>query len=483
MDYYWRQGLTNKACTDTICSWNKYGSHKTVLQPVLAKNLQWRKPKFGKQKTEHLNLLKSIETSDPFSFEEIKEALLPVCPKAVVFQGQKDISPDDIFHVDVSTSAPPPLCDMLYICKSQTEIKSVLESFSDENVKLIAESTVGQSDNNLWASHRKCRITSSFVHDVFTRINSLKSGKRGDNITSVLMKILHSESFDYKKVPQLKYGIEMESEAKMSYTKFMLSSGHSNFCVLNVGLIVLQDKPQYGASPDGIVSCSCCQDGLVEIKCPMSIAHTCPSESNLPYLVNIGELCSLKKTHKYYSQIQWQMGISHLPWCDFFVYTRHGHFLERIPFDEKHFKNIICNCDQFYSEFVIPTILNKSGDYNIDVQVDVHNISDAEYDVHNISDAEYDIHNISDAEYDNYMKITKPITNQVNPPCKRRKTKHSPLPIYLCEICLNVCVSEDSIDNSDCNSVLCDKCLLWYHFKCVDYIDGSEDEWFCPNCK
>ncbi|KAK6192329.1 hypothetical protein SNE40_003814 [Patella caerulea] len=196
LDYYWRQGLTNKSCTDTICSWNKYGSDKTVLQPVLAKNLQWRKPKFGKQKTEHL--LKSIETSDPFSFEEVKEALLPVCSKAVVFQGQKDISPDDIFHVDVSTSAPPPLCDMLYICKSLTDIKTFLESFSDEDVKLIAQSTVVQSDNNLWASHRKCRITSSFVHDVYTRVNSLNSGKGGGgNITSVVTKVLHSDYFDY----------------------------------------------------------------------------------------------------------------------------------------------------------------------------------------------------------------------------------------------------------------------------------------------
>ena len=33
-------------------------------------------------------------------------------------------------------------------------------------------------------------------------------------------------------------------------------------------LTVHPDYPHLGASPDGLISCSCCGDGLVEIKCP-----------------------------------------------------------------------------------------------------------------------------------------------------------------------------------------------------------------------
>ena len=49
-------------------------------------------------------------------------------------------------------------------------------------------------------------------------------------------------------------------------------------------LFISKTKLYIGASPDGLVTCKCCGSGILEIKCPISVAHLSPSESRLPYL-------------------------------------------------------------------------------------------------------------------------------------------------------------------------------------------------------
>ena len=93
----------------------------------------------------------------------------------------------------------------------------------------------------------------------------------------------------------------------------------------------MQNKSFIGASPDVVASCSCCGKGVLEIKCPCSIANQIPSESNLTNLRKTAVVIS----HPYYSQVQTQMGVTGRRWCEFLVYTRHGIHLERIMFDQQ----------------------------------------------------------------------------------------------------------------------------------------------------
>ena len=46
----------------------------------------------------------------------------------------------------------------------------------------------------------------------------------------------------------------------------------------------MQNKSFIGASSDAVVSCSCCGKGVLQIKCPYSIANQIPSGSNLTNL-------------------------------------------------------------------------------------------------------------------------------------------------------------------------------------------------------
>ena len=68
----------------------------------------------------------------------------------------------------------------------------------------------------------------------------------------------------------------------------------------------MQNKSFLGASPDAVVSCSCCGKEVLEIKCPYSIANLIPSESNLTYLrkTAVDGKVNLVSSNPYYSQVQ-----------------------------------------------------------------------------------------------------------------------------------------------------------------------------------
>ena len=53
------------------------------------------------------------------------------------------------------------------------------------------------------------------------------------------------------------------------------------------GLHVMKGKPYIGASPDGLMFCSCCGETIVEIKCPYCIRDlsVCKSWEKTDFLV------------------------------------------------------------------------------------------------------------------------------------------------------------------------------------------------------
>ena len=60
----------------------------------------------------------------------------------------------------------------------------------------------------------------------------------------------------------------------------------------------------HGASPDGIVTCSCCskKKWCLEVKCPYSINFTSPlsPDANLTYLTKLDGSLALNKEHQYF---------------------------------------------------------------------------------------------------------------------------------------------------------------------------------------
>jgi len=64
-----------------------------------------------------------------------------------------------------------------------------------------------------------------------------------------------------------RWGCNHEKEAREKYLELM-KSNHENFVVKENGLILNTNYPFLGASPDGLISCDCCGELCIEMKCP-----------------------------------------------------------------------------------------------------------------------------------------------------------------------------------------------------------------------
>ena len=82
-------------------------------------------------------------------------------------------------------------------------------------------------------------------------------------------------------LPSLKYGRLMEPKAREAYELVARQRGHKNLQVKECGLFEHLNKIFTGASLNVLVECTCCLKGLLEIKCPRSIATERPTPDNV----------------------------------------------------------------------------------------------------------------------------------------------------------------------------------------------------------
>ena len=195
-----------------------------------------------------------------------------------------------------------------------------------------------QSENSLWYKLRECRITAS----KFSLVARRKSGFES------LAAQLHKGSNNCTAAMQR--GLDMEPAAAAAYIE---NSGHG-VNVLQAGLIINPKCPWLAASPDRRVYNAEHEHpfGLLEIKVPKEGSELC----NLPYLIRneSTNTYSLKTLHAYYYQIQCQLALSGLMWCDFFVFISPGVFhTEHIVFNYQFFKEAKDNIDQFYFNYFL----------------------------------------------------------------------------------------------------------------------------------
>ena len=80
-----------------------------------------------------------------------------------------------------------------------------------------------------------------------------------------------------------------------------------------------------GASPDGMIDCFCCGKGVLEIKCPYlhqnETVESAASNNPSFCLKKDKDLLYLDHTHDYYYQVQIQMFVCNVEYCDFCVCT------------------------------------------------------------------------------------------------------------------------------------------------------------------
>jgi len=123
-------------------------------------------------------------------------------------------------------------------------------------------------------------------------------------------------------------GIQMEEEARNMYE---LITGNT---VDLVGICYPDAKKSYGSSPDGLVG----DDGLLEIKCPLSYTH-------------VGYLMEGVLPTDYIQQTQGQLLVTGRKWVDFFsYYPGLKPLLIKVKPDEKFLKALRIELEVFVSE-------------------------------------------------------------------------------------------------------------------------------------
>ena len=160
-----------------------------------------------------------------------------------------------------------------------------------------------------------------------------------------------------------RWGIAHEEYARKRYSAEM-TLAHRDFSISSCGLFVAPKYPHLGASPDAYVTCSCCGLGVLEIKCPFpeSLNSVLGHFHESLEKCDISSTVKLRRNHKYYYQVQAQILLCGVEYCDYVVCTpdtEKSMHIERIYSDTEFLKSALEKSAIFYKSRVLPELVVK----------------------------------------------------------------------------------------------------------------------------
>ncbi|KAI5631791.1 yqaJ-like viral recombinase domain-containing protein [Phthorimaea operculella] len=215
---------------------------------------------------------------------------------------------------------------------------------SDERQEL-ERSTVLQRHSTEWMTRRRKLLTSSVFGEVCKK-------RESTSCASLVKKIIYGGNLST--VPAIRYGIDNEETAIRQLEK------QENIQIESCGLFVDREYEFLGTTPDGKYA-----DGLVEIKCPVSLAKF--SLENAMKKHPFWKLDSTSKTylvneqHHWYYQIQGQLHITQKDVCMLGIW-----FGETVPMkvyliqrDDKFWKTKMeTKLVKFYYDCMLPELVD-----------------------------------------------------------------------------------------------------------------------------
>ena len=333
------------------------------------------------------------------------------------------------------------------------ECESVPLNVTEKMVKCVETATRDQSKSKLWYKFRAGHITAS-------RMKAVCCANAAKPSQSLIKGICHPEAFSFTS-KATKWGCSHENEAREIYTRTSKSQ-HSDFSVTDCGLFLSTQWPFVGASPDGIINCSCHGRGVLEIKCPF-----CHREASLQTATEDKKFCLkqsdgeiyLDRSHAYYYQVQTQLFACNVDYADFCVctfekdlqstYSDNGIHIERIERNLNFWTNCIDKAHHFFRTSLLPELMG-----NWYSRPAVKRLASEEG---NSDEA------TADCDVDCEISLMD--------------TNNSPEPVYC--YCRG---PEDrtmiACDNSDCP-------IEWFHTKCLKMksLPKGKSKWYCPDCR
>ena len=226
----------------------------------------------------------------------------------------------DLYVPKTSSQLPPVLTDLfkapnatLPLSQLRDMATSVSVVITSQQATAVEKATRGQAKSKVWYAQRAGRITASKMHQVL---------KSGDSPASLVKNICYPEEMAFVSAAT-SWGQKQEAPA---LARYMVESSplHTGLTVSESGLVINPAWPYIGASPDGLLSCQCCGLGVVEVKCPYSQKGRTLAEamcSGQPFCLEVAADGSfqLSRSHPYYAQVQTQLHVCDVEYCDFCV--------------------------------------------------------------------------------------------------------------------------------------------------------------------
>lgn len=337
-DFTLQFGYETPACTSVLCTWNvgrkKHRDPKPAHEQMYTKKAAPDRiinfdPRPQDERTE--------TSEDQFATEFIKN--LPLSGPSTVFSHLLEIKYDD-YDVDI---------DSLKECVISAE-----EDMKCGVMKSAYEvpGTRDQADSPEWFQARAFRVTASVAKDVLglsSRHSQYKFLRK------------HLWGFERLQVKSMLYGKQNENNA---FQQYLAENSHGEK-VEKTGFWVNPKYPQLGGSPDGLISCNSKVNGVLEIKCPAVLEKIIPANihelsekqrRNLCFSI-VNGVPRLKRTHKYYYQIQIQMVVCNVSFCDFVIWSPKGMSVERILKDTEFCQSVLPRLQRFHRNVMLPEYL------------------------------------------------------------------------------------------------------------------------------
>ncbi|KYN22628.1 hypothetical protein ALC57_04967 [Trachymyrmex cornetzi] len=224
--------------------------------------------------------------------------------------------------------------------------QNYLEKLSEDgkNWKQIERDTIGQSDSEQWVSLRQERLTAS-KFGIVCRMRPTTS------CAATVKNILYPPPID---TAAMIYGRDQEELARKELAAKLKKK------IKLCGLFIDYEYSYLGASPDGLI-----ENGLVEIKCPLSAKDLTAEEAvqTLPSLKNIFNKRNSDKmnlNHRYFYQVQGQLNITQRDYCIFAIWTPKSLKIVRVDRDDVFWKNqMLPRLTRFYLECMLPELVHS----------------------------------------------------------------------------------------------------------------------------
>ena len=197
----------------------------------------------------------------------------------------------------------------------------------------------------------------------FSRLTSSKFGEicKCKEPVKLCTRLLYKGASSSLSSSSLLWGRDHEDTARDEYVKTVAQP--KGWKVQECGLFLSTRIGYLGTSPDGLVSSDGKVIGCIEIKCPFSaqdktVVEACATIQQFFCTMDENRKVHLKKRHNYYYQVQGQLALLNLQWCDFVVWTRSGIHVERITFDRDFWsKQCLPQLKSFYTDVILPEIV------------------------------------------------------------------------------------------------------------------------------